>query len=215
MSELIDISLPLSADLPVWPGNPPFRLTAVHRLADGAHCNESEIATNIHTGTHIDAPWHFLAEGDTTDTVPLEKLVGPATVVALPGIREITAADLEGAGIDANVQRVLLKTGNSDLWAQGVKEFAEEFVALTVDAAEWLARRQIKLIGIDYLSIQPYGGSNRTHEALLEAGVIILEGIDLHDVDAGEYELICLPLAIRGAEGAPARAVLRKTVDHG
>ena len=210
MGELFDISLPLSAELPVWPGNPPFRLKAVHRLSDGARCNESEILTNIHTGTHIDAPWHFLAEGDTTDSIPLEKLVGPATVVALPNIRKVTGADLEGAGIGSGVQRVLLKTRNSNLWRDGVTDFTEDFVALTVDAAEWLAMRQIKLIGIDYLSIQLYGGSNRTHEALLEAGVIILEGLDLHQVEPGEYELICLPLAIRAAEGAPARAVLRK-----
>ncbi len=108
------------------------------------------------------------------------------------------------------MDRLLLHTQNSRLWAENVSVFSKDFVALTVDAAEWLAAKRIKLIGIDYLSIQLYGGSNRTHEVLLEAGIIILEGLDLHRVEPGEYELICLPLAILGADGAPARAVLRR-----
>lgn len=213
MSELYDISLPLSAELPVWPGSQPFKLVAVHRLADGGHCNESTYSANIHTGTHIDVPWHFLNEGDKTDLLDLSVMVGPAQVVCLPGIKKITAQVLESLNLAENTARLLLRTDNSLLWANHVGEFTAGFVALSLDAAEWIAKTGIGLVGIDYLSIQSFGESNRTHEALLEARIVILEGLNLHDVDQGEYELICLPLRISGAEGAPARAVLRKLPD--
>jgi len=210
MIELTDISLPLTAGLPVWPGNQPFRLDAVHRLSDGDRCNESAISLNVHTGTHIDVPWHFLDEGGKTDSLDLSLMIGPAFVVWLPTIKRITADVLQSLQLPKDTTRLLLRTDNSLLWAGDAGTFREDFVALSVDASEWLAKTAIRLVGIDYLSIQLYVESDRTHEALLEAGIVILEGLNLHEVEQGQYELICLPLKIVGAEGSPARAVLRR-----
>ena len=210
VSELFDISLPLSTGLPVWPGSQVFKLDPVHRLADGDPCNESAYSANIHTGTHIDAPWHFLRDGDKADSIDLARLVGTALVVWLPGIKRITPEVLELIELPRDTVRLLFRTDNSQLWAQGVSEFRKDYVALTVEAAEWLAKKDIGLLGIDYLSIQLFEESSRTHAALLEAGIVILEGLNLYGIEPGSYELICLPLAVRDAEGAPARAVLRK-----
>ncbi len=210
MSKLFDISLSLSSDLPVWPGSQVFKLEPVHRLSDGGHCNESAYSANIHTGTHIDVPWHFLSDGDKTDSTSLTQLIGEALVVWLPGVKRITTDILESIKLPQGTAKILFRTDNSKLWAQGISEFQNDFVALTEQAAEWLAKTGIDLVGIDYLSIQLYEGSSRTHEALLEAGIVILEGLNLHGIEPGSYELICLPLAIHGADGAPARAVLRK-----
>jgi arylformamidase len=215
LTKLHDISLPLSAELPVWPGNEPFRLEKVHRLSAGGHCNESAYAANIHTGTHIDVPWHFIEQGTKTDALDLEVMMGPARVVHLPGVRRITAEVLQGLQLPEDTARLLFRTDNSLLWSRGARAFSKDFVALTVDAAEWLAKTGLRLVGIDYLSIQLFGESNRTHEALLEAGIVIVEGLNLHQVEAGDYELICLPLRISGAEGAPARAVLRSLPEKG
>jgi len=212
MNKIWDISLPLSSKLPVWPGNQRFELQPIHRLNHGAHCNESAYAGNIHTGTHIDVPWHFLDDGGKTESVSLDQLIGMATVVALPDVDRITREVLETLNIPETTRRLLFKTRNSLLWANHVSDFQPNFVALTVDAAQWLAEGRFFLVGIDYLSIQLFGGSNKTHEALLDANIIILEGLNLHDVEAGDYELLCLPLAISGAEGAPARAVLRRPI---
>jgi arylformamidase len=210
MADLIDISLVLSSRLPVWPGSQKFRLDPVHCLSRGDSCNESSYSANIHTGTHIDAPWHFLDEGKKTDSVDLENLIGPVLVIHLPNVKEITSQHLEALRIPKDTTRILFQTDNSLLWARGVCDFNKDFVALTADAAEWLAETGIRLVGIDYLSIQLFRDSNRTHEVLLTAEIVILEGLNLHGVKPGNYELICLPLAIEGAEGAPARAVLRR-----
>ena len=210
VSDIIDISLPLSEDLPVWPGSERFSLKPIHRLSNGDHCNESAYSANIHTGTHIDVPWHFLNDGSKTDSVDLAQMIGTALVVWLPGVKRITPDVLQSIMLPRGTLRLLFRTDNSHLWAQGVSEFNKDFVALTVEAAEWLAKAGIGLVGIDYLSIQLFEDSSRTHEALLEAGIVILEGLNLHGIEPGSYELICLPLAVCGAEGAPARAVLRK-----
>jgi arylformamidase len=210
VTKLFDISLPLSADLPVWPGNAPFALEPVHRMANGDHCNESGLRTNIHTGTHIDVPWHFFEDGCKTDAVALRQLIGPAEVVFVPGVRCITSEVLRSLNMPDGTKRLLFKTDNSKLWAESVKEFQPDFVALTVDAAELLVAFGIELVGIDYLSIQLFDDDARTHEILLRSGVVILEGLNLHDIAEGTYELVCLPLSIQGAEGAPARAILRR-----
>ncbi len=210
VSKLFDISLSLSSDLPVWPGSQVFKLEPVHRLSDGGHCNESAYSANIHTGTHIDVPWHFLNDGDKTDSIKLEQLIGTALVVWLPGVRRITPDILESIKLPQGTVRLLFRTDNSKLWAQSVSEFQNDFVALTAEAADWLAEAGIGLVGIDYLSIQLFEDSSRTHQSLLEAGIVILEGLNLHGIEPGSYELVCLPLAIHGADGAPARAVLRK-----
>jgi arylformamidase len=210
MSEIIDISLPLTSKLPVWPGSQRFKLEPLYRLSEGGHCNESTYSANIHTGTHIDAPWHFLDDGSTTDSLDLKKLIGPCLVVWLPGVKKITEEVLASIDLPEGTERLIFRTDNSILWEQGEIEFREDFVALTSEAAEWLVDAGISLVGIDYLSIQRFGDSALTHEILLSADILILEGLNLCTVAPGMYELICLPLAIADAEGAPARAVLRK-----
>jgi arylformamidase len=196
--------------MPVWPGSPGFRLIQTLSLARGDVANNSRLESDIHVGTHVDAPWHFLQDGATVERAPLDTLVGPAVVAYLPEARAVTAAALEGLELGETPQRLLLRTSNSELWRRGVREFREDFVALTVDAARWLVHRGVRLVGVDYLSVQRFHDGPETHEVLLRAGVVIVEGLDLSAVTPGRYELLCLPLKIVGAEGAPARAALRR-----
>ena len=210
MNKIIDISLPLSSELPVWPGTQSFKLESVQSLSSGDHCNESAYSANIHTGTHIDMPWHFLNDGDKTDSLEIGRMIGPALVVWLPDVKKITPEVLGSVRIPEGTKRLIFRTDNSILWGEGDLEFKRNFVALTAKAATWLVEAGIDLVGIDYLSIQLFGDSSETHEILLQADILILEGLNLFEVQPGTYELICLPLAIFGAEGAPARAILRR-----
>lgn len=207
MNEFIDISVRLSAATPTWPDSTGYSLSAVQSIAGGDPVNVSHLACDVHTGTHIDAPAHFLVDGATIDQLRLETLIGPAVVIHHAACRHVSAADLEQAGIPSGTKRLLIKTGNSALW--GEPAFRDDYVALTADAADWIVRNGIALVGIDYLSIEPFGEQHGTHHILMRAGVIVLEGLDLHAVTPGGYELICLPLSLTGAEGAPVRAVLR------
>jgi arylformamidase len=204
-----DISLTISPDLPVWPGDPPIRLERVQRMEEGANANVTHASLGVHVGTHVDAPYHFLGgDADTVDRLPLDALIGPALVVSLPEVRRITADVLEQIDLPAGVSRLLFKTRNSTLWARGEASFQEDFVALSADAAKWLVARNVQLVGVDYLSVAPFHESVPTHRILLSAGVIIVEGLDLSGVEPGDYTLCCLPLKIKGSDGAPARAVL-------
>ena len=212
MGDIIDISLPLRASMPLWPDSAGFRLIPTMRLEGGEDYNVSKLECDLHAGTHVDAPWHCIESGTTVDRLPLDILVGRAVVAYLPEVRAVTARDLTALDVVvSSTKRLLLRTRNSDLWAAGVAEFNKDYVALTADAANWVVSRGIRLIGIDYLSIQRYDDSPRTHQILLEAEVVILEGLNLAGVEPGEYELICLPLKLEGAEGSPVRAVLRHT----
>ena len=165
---------------------------------------------DVHVGTHIDAPWHFIPGGKTVEELDLNKLVGNAYVVGFPGVTEISREMLEKTHIPDDISRLLLKTDNSKQWTEGNRKFKPDFVAITPDAAEWLVENDFVLVGIDYLSIQKFGDTSLTHEALLEAEIIIVEGLNLAHVDEGTYELYCLPLKLADADGAPARALLRK-----
>jgi len=207
--EIIDVSLPLQAELPTWPGSTGIRLDPVKRMAAGDDENLSRLDLDVHTGTHIDAPWHYVEDGYAVEHLPLDVLIGPAVVSFLPEVSQITAGDLSALQLPPDTRRLLLRTSNSELWAAGVTEFREDYVALTADAAQWVVDRAIRLIGVDYLSVQRYIDSPLTHRILLEAGVIIIEGLNLDGVKPGRYELICLPLKLVGADGAPARVVLR------
>ncbi len=209
MMDIIDISLPLSGGLPHWPGDPPFEHTFVERINDENDANVSKIATGVHIGTHVDAPLHFVKGGSTVERLSLDVLVGPALVVDLPGVEAVTADVLDGLGLPEGVVRLLFRTDNSALWSNMAAGFQEDFVALTADAAEWVVEKGIQLVGVDYLSVQRFHDGPETHQILLGAGVVIVEGMDLRAVTPGPYELICLPLKIVGSEGAPARAVLR------
>jgi arylformamidase len=206
--KIYDITIPVSPAMPVWPGDPAVQIDPVSKIEAGDNANVSHLSLSAHTGTHVDAPYHFLQEGVTLDQVPLERFVGPAVVVEIPGVNLITAKDLEDFGIAAGAERVLIKTRNSELWARGETRFQTDFVALSPDAAQFLVDSGVKLVGIDYLSVAPFKQSRPTHEILLGAKIVILEGVDLSAVSPGHYTLYCLPLKLDGADGAPARALL-------
>jgi len=204
-----DISLTLSPDLPTWPGDPGLELDLFESMDKGAHVNVTKISTSVHVGTHVDAPHHFLNDGRTVEQLPLDVLTGPCYVAQLPdGVEEITAEVLDRTEITSDMKRVLFGTRNSHLWARGEIKFHTDFVAIAEDGAEWLVERGIQLVGVDYLSVAPYGDSGPTHHVLLKAGVVIVEGLNLSNVMRGFYDLYCLPLKIAGCDGAPARAIL-------
>lgn len=208
MPPLIDISVPLNPRLPVWPGEPHPAITQKVRMSDGADANVTHLAFGSHTGTHIDAPLHFVDGGKTTFEIPLEKLVGRCQVVDCQGKTKITAADLAALPLEPGIQKLLFKTDNSRLWDDKAHPFFEDFCALTADAAQWVVDHGIHLVGIDYLSIQLYHDAIDTHVILLSNEVVIVETLDLRHVLPGIYRLICLPLKIEGVEGTLARAVL-------
>lgn len=213
-SNIIDISVPLSSNLPTWPGGYGLKISRLLEIGENSEANVSRLDFDVHCGTHIDAPMHFVKNGKSTDQLKLEKMIGNCYVADLPeSISTITSNDLDKLNIPKGITRVLLKTSNShnNLWDS--KEFNKDFCAITNDAAEWIVKNQIELIGIDYCSIQKFLDSSETHQILLENAVIILEGLDLRNVDPGNYYLICLPISINGIEGAPVRAILQNIND--
>jgi arylformamidase len=206
---IYDISLTISPNLPIWPGDPPLELVQFESMDKGAHNNVTKMSSCVHIGTHVDAPRHFLSDGSTVEQLPLDVLIGPCYVAQLPdGIEAITAEVLDRTEITSEMKRVLFGTRNSHLWARGESEFQTDFVAITEDGAEWLVERGVQLVGVDYLSVAPYGDSIATHTMLLNAGVVLVEGLNLSNVMRGFYDLCCLPLKIAGSDGAPARAIL-------
>jgi arylformamidase len=205
-----DISLTITPDLPVWPGDPSVVVEQVDFISKGAIANVSRISMGVHTGTHIDAPHHFIDDDPTTvDRLPLNILTGRVYVVEIPDeVGLITAMTLQRAGIPPRTRRLLFKTRNSKLWARGEAAFRQDFVALSAGAAAYLVERGVRLVGVDYLSVAPFDSSTPTHTILLKAGVVIVEGLNLANVSLGRYMLYCLPLKLGGCEGAPARAIL-------
>jgi arylformamidase len=207
--KIYDISLPITTDMIVWPSDPAVELERVASMDAGAHANVSRLACGVHTGTHVDAPNHFLNDQRTIESLSLDILTGPAQVVQIPDeVTVVTAAVLEKAAVPAGTERLLLRTRNSQFWAQGDKAFHPDFVGIDADGAGWLVAHGVKLIGIDYLSVSPYKQSVPPHQTLLRPGVVILEGVDLSSVTPGTYDLYCLPLKLVGSDGAPARAIL-------
>ena len=207
--KLYDISLPVSNDLPVWPGDPRVSMEHVKSIAAGDSSNLTRIIMGAHAGTHVDAPSHFLEQGTTIDALPLENCNGPCLVVESGAERLIEKSELEKFNLDGYV-RILFKTRNSRLWSDAAAGFRKDYVALDAGAAAYLAEKKIILVGIDYLSIEEFqSGESGVHKILLEKEIVILEGLNLSGVKPGAYELMCLPLKLKGAEGAPARAVLR------
>lgn len=179
-------------------------------LADGDIADDTTLHFSVHTGTHIDAPSHFLRGKKSVDEISLDVLIGEAYLVEFSNdVDSIDSALLDSLNLSSNVERLLFKTRNSLLWESGHREFDKQFVALTADAAQWLVDRKIRLVGIDYHSVQKFNGCSRTHQILLGAEVIIIEGLNLSQVKTGHYELFCLPLKLKGVEGAPARVLLR------
>ena len=204
-----DVTLPLSEATLPWPGDPPVRLTSRLSLQQGDGANISEICLSSHTGTHIDAPLHLLPDGASLDAVSLDVLIGPTEVVYIPGVACITPAELVALDLPHTCQRLLLRTANSERGLLTGATFAPDFTALSAEAGVWLAARGVRLVGIDAPSIDPFTEEALpAHRALLSAGVVIVEGVDLRAVPPGHFELLCLPLKLAGGDGAPARVVL-------
>ena len=204
-----DVSLPISRGMPVWPGDPPIAVEPTSRISRGDQVNLLRLDMGSHTLTHVDAPRHLADKALTVDRLPLDVLVGPALVVEPhPAKNLITATDLSQLGI-RNVKRLLIKTRNSELWTGGPYTFDSNFVSLSKDAADWLLARGVKLVGVDYLSVDAFSVRDYVvHRILLGNGVIIVEGLNLSQVPEGHYQLICLPLKVHDGDGAPARVVL-------
>jgi arylformamidase len=204
----IDVSVPVRTGMIVYDGDPPVRIERVMEIARGDLANLSGMEMGAHTGTHVDAPLHFVEGGAGADRLPLDALVGPAVVAdARAATSDIDAAALAALEIPPGTERLLLRTRNGDLWARD--EFTRDYVGVADDAARELVAMGVGLLGIDYLSIAPSADPAPTHRVLLEAGVVIVEGLDLRAVAPGRYDLVCLPLRLEGADGAPARALLR------
>ena len=205
---IYDVSIPITNAIPVWPSDPPVKLTPKSHLSrDGSHTVRlTSIEMGSHTGTHIDAPWHFVEGGKRLNEIPIDQLVGAAVVVALENVRSITRAALEAVDTEGS-ERVLFKTENSKHWNDG--KFYEDFVYLEPDAAELLVERGVRVVGIDYLSIDQFKSVRHpTHFVLLGKNVAILEGLNLSQIKPGRYHMTALPLNLQDADGAPTRVIL-------
>jgi arylformamidase len=207
--KLIDVTVPLDCSVPTYPGNTPFRLEAIKRLANGDSSNVSTLHLSAHAGTHVDAPRHFFDDGPGAEALGLEMLCGRARVIQLTTRKGVTPDDLAGIDLSEDV-RLLIKTHNSRLWAS--PEFHPDFIGVSAAGARYLVERGVKVLGVDYLSVEEFKSPGApAHHALLGAGIIIIEGLNLLEVEPGIYEMFCLPLSIVGADGAPARVVLRRS----
>jgi len=210
-SNWIDISVPLRNGMVAWPGDAPFERTSTLEIANGDQCNLSQISTTAHIGTHMDAPRHYLEGAAGMETMPIAASIGRARVIEIHDPELIRVSELEPLHL-AKGERVLFKTRNSQHYWE-TDHFQKKYIYIAPETALYLAGRGVQTVGVDYLSVGgfEYGGPE-THRILFEAGIWIIEGLNLEHVEPGEYELVCLPLKIIGGDGAPARAVLRKLV---
>jgi arylformamidase len=207
--KIIDITLPLSDLTPVWEGDKGIKIEQVSSLENGFDFNVSHVEFGVHAGTHIDAPFHLFNNGKTVNKIPLNKLIGPVQVIRInDSVKVITRKVLLASGLKSGIQRLLLKTRNSEYWIKDPHHFNRGYVAIDSSAATFLVEEGIFLVGIDYFSISPFNDMVVPHQILLQAEIVILENAYLVDVDPGLYNLICLPLNFIGTDGAPVRAVL-------
>jgi arylformamidase len=207
--KLIDVSVPLDANLASYPGNTPFSLEAIKRIARGDSSNVSTLRMSVHGGTHVDAPRHFFDAGGDAAGLSLDLLCGRARVIELTSRGPIAADDLARFDLTEDV-RLLIKTHNSRLW--GDPSFHPDYVGVGESAAKHLVDRGVKVVGVDYLSVEAFKTPGApAHHILLGAGTIVIEGLNLRDVEPGVYEMYCLPLRLVGSDGAPARVVLRQS----
>jgi arylformamidase len=205
---LLDVTVPLAPGMAHYPGNPELELQPVKRIADGGSSNVSRLVMGTHTGTHVDAPRHFFDEGPGADGLPLDLLVGRTRVIDVRLRGGIGEAELSAAGLREDL-RVLLKTPNSALW--NGEGFHQDYTYVTEGGARYLVDQGVKVVGIDYLSIEQFKKAGApAHRTLLSQGVVIIEGLNLAEVEAGMYEMLCLPLRLVGADGAPARVILKR-----
>ncbi|MEP7075077.1 MAG: cyclase family protein [Acidobacteriota bacterium] len=209
--KIYDITVPISDHVPIYKGDPNAQVEAVTEIARGAHANVSKMCFGVHTGTHVDAPNHFIEGRRRVDQLDLDKLIGKCRVISIDdGADAVLPEHLTGL---EGVERVLFKTRNSAFWNEPERGFREDFTYISPEAARILVEKNVKLAAIDYLSVERFGSEDfATHITLLEAEIVIIEGVDLREVPAGDYELICLPLKYNGGggDGAPARTILRE-----
>jgi arylformamidase len=204
----IDVSVPVEDGMITWPGDPPFTSERIKAIAEGAHANVSRLDFGAHTGTHVDAPIHFIDGGAGVEATPIDALMGPAWVVDATRVEgAIDDAAIQGLNIPHGETRLLFKTSNGSIRSRGA--FEPGFVALNGRGADALVAMSIRLVGLDFLSVARFDDPVATHRSLLGAGVVVLEGLDLRSVEPGPYELICLPILVVGCDGGPARALLR------
>ena len=209
--KIYDITFPISENVPVYAGDPNVKIEVAHSLKKGDAANVTQLCCGMHTATHVDAPNHFIDGTRKVHELELEKLIGAARVIEID--KNILAIEPEHLGNLSEVERVLFKTRNSEFWNEPEKGFRKDFTYISPTAARVLADAGIKLVGIDYLSVEKFGSTDfATHITLLEKEIVIIEGLDLREISAGDYELICLPLKIisETGDGAPARTILRK-----
>ena len=207
-----DVTLTIHEGMPVWPGDDEVVLLRRAKIEEGAHANVSFFSMSAHTGTHVDAPFHFIATGSGVDLLSLDVLMGPAQVIEIAKeINVITAEVVRSLHIAPGTTRILFKTRNSEYWNLPREEFQTGFVGIDLGGSAELVKLGIQLVGIDYLSIAPYKNSKPTHDALLESKMVVIEGLDLRGINAGSYQLACLPLKLAGADGAPARVILSQS----
>jgi arylformamidase len=209
--QMYDVTVPISELMAMWPGDPRVKIERVSSITKGDGFNTSRLNLSSHTGTHVDAPYHFVQQGLTVDKLPLDVLVGPAFIAEMDGLEgnTIEVFDLARLHFPRDTTRLLLKTSNSYFWEDRLSEFEYQFVHLGPQTAEWLVKRGIQMIGVDYLSVEAFGAyEHQVHQTLLQAGVVIVEGLNLSRVPAGRCHVICLPLKIEGGDGAPARVLV-------
>jgi arylformamidase len=203
----IDVSRPVRDGMIVFDGDPEVSIERISDIARGDLANISRVELGTHTGTHVDAPLHFIGDGPGIDRLPLDVLVGPALVAdARDALGDIDAAALAALDVPAGIERLLLRTRNEGLWERDA--FTRDYVGVAADAAEALVEMGVRLVGIDYLSIAPSSDPAPTHRTLLGAGVVVVEGLDLRAAAPGRYDMVILPLRIEGGDGSPARALL-------
>jgi arylformamidase len=208
----IDISVPIEDGMIIWPGDPPFAAERVRTIAESGVCNVTQLDMGAHTGTHVDAPVHFIDGTPGVEAVPIEALMGPAWVVDATAVEgAIDAGAIRRLDLPDGETRLLFKTTNGSIRSRGV--FEPGFVALDARGAEELVARGTQLVGMDYLSIARFDDAVATHRTLLASGMVVVEGLDLRSVEPGPYDLVCLPLRVVGCDGGPARAVLRPRQD--
>jgi len=205
----IDLTHPVHSDMPVWPDSEPPRISQQCEIDGNCPVRVSWLSLGAHTGTHIDAPAHFLAGGGMVEDIPLEDLIGPAWIADTADATIVDSALLERLAIPLDAQRILFRTSSTRHALMTKTVFQTDYVGLDLSGAEWLGSRNMKLVGFDYLSVQSFHASDETHRHLLRANTVLLEGLDLSRVRQGWYELVCLPFLAKGLEGSPARVVAR------
>lgn len=209
--KIYDVTIAVSESVPTFPGDPKVEIDLCNAISKGDAANVSELRFGAHTGTHVDAPNHFIQGTRHVSELDLEKLVGDARVIELS--EDVLSVEPHHVENLEDVERVLFKTRNSNFWSEPEKGFREDFTYISPEAARVLVGKGVKLVGIDYLSVEKFGaGSFDTHITFLEKEVVIIEGLDLRKVPAGDYEIVCLPLKFTGGgnDGAPARTILRQ-----